>query len=176
MEIKIPFFDYSALFRSHEEQLIKIFSSVAEKGAFIMQDELDEFEDNLANYLNIKYVLGVGNATDALEMLLKASGIGLNDEIIFCSHTMVATASAIKSTGARPVAVEAGDDHLIDPESIRAAITENTASNTTPGITTTISAKDSIKAAPNTPSAIHSGLSFNHNITSLHSHTLYSLF
>ncbi|MBL10423.1 MAG: cell wall biogenesis protein [Acidiferrobacteraceae bacterium] len=126
MEIKIPFFDYSALFRSHEEQLIKIFSSVAEKGAFIMQDELDEFEDNLANYLNIKYVLGVGNATDALEMLLKASGIGLNDEIIFCSHTMVATASAIKSTGARPVAVEAGDDHLIDPESIRAAITENT--------------------------------------------------
>ena len=106
MEIKIPFFDYSALFRSHEEQLIKIFSSVAEKGAFIMQDELDEFEDNLANYLNIKYVLGVGNATDALEMLLKASGIGLNDEIIFCSHTMVATASAIKSTGARPVAVE----------------------------------------------------------------------
>ena len=66
-----------------------------------MQDELDVFEDNLANYLNIKYVLGVGNATDALEMLLKASGIGLNDEIIFCSHTMVATASAINSTFSR---------------------------------------------------------------------------
>ena len=126
MDKRIPFFDYSALFSGHEEQLKKIFSNVAEKGAFIMQDELEIFEDNLANYLNIKYVLGVGNATDALEMLLKASDVGLNDEIIFCSHTMVATASAIKSTGAKPVPVEAGDDHLIDPESIREAITENT--------------------------------------------------
>ena len=59
MDKRVPFFDYSALFSGHEEQLRKIFSSVSEKGAFIMQDELEIFEDNLSNYLNIKYVLGV---------------------------------------------------------------------------------------------------------------------
>ena len=124
--MKIPFFNYSELFKSHEKELIKIFSSVAKKGAFIMQDELLTFENNLAEYLDCKYVLGVANATDALEMILKADGITENDEIIFCSHTMIATASAIKFSGAKPIPVEAGDDHLIDIESIKAAITERT--------------------------------------------------
>ena len=40
--------------------------------------------------------MGVANATDGLEMLLSAGGIGPGDEVIFCSHTMVATK---KTTG-----------------------------------------------------------------------------
>jgi dTDP-4-amino-4,6-dideoxygalactose transaminase len=52
-----------------------------------------------------------------------AGGVGPDDEMIFCSHTMVATASAIHFAGAIPVPVEAGPDHLIDPEAIEAAIT-----------------------------------------------------
>jgi dTDP-4-amino-4,6-dideoxygalactose transaminase len=59
-------------------------------------------------------------------MILKADDIGPGDEILFCSHTMVATASAIKFTGAKPVPVEAGFDHLMDPKSIEHLITENT--------------------------------------------------
>ena len=47
-------------------------------------------------------------------------------KLYFCSHTMIATASAIKFTGATPVPVEAGPDHLIDPQSIRSAITSRT--------------------------------------------------
>jgi dTDP-4-amino-4,6-dideoxygalactose transaminase len=61
-----------------------------------------------------------------MQLLLKAGGIGSGDEVIFCSHTMVATASAIKFTGATPVPVEVGADHLIDVTSIEAAITPNT--------------------------------------------------
>ena len=123
---KIPFFDYSLLFKDHERELTKIFTEVANKGAFIMQDELEAFENQLASYLDIKHVIGVANATDALEMILKADDIGPGDEILFCSHTMVATASAIKFTGASPIPVEAGSDHLMDPRSIEHLITENT--------------------------------------------------
>jgi len=126
MSKTIPFFDYRSLFQENEEQLLQVFSDVSKRGAFIMQDDLSLFEDRLCNYTGSKYAIGVANATNALELLLKAGGIGQGDEVIFCSHTMVATASAIKFTGATPVPVEAGSDHIIDADSIKGAITENT--------------------------------------------------
>ena len=52
-----------------------------------------------------------------------AAGISPGEEVIFCSHTFVATAGAIHFTGAIPIPVECGDDHLIDPISVEAAIT-----------------------------------------------------
>ncbi len=122
----IPFFNYPDLFAQHSKELTDIFQSVSSRGAFIMQNDLIQFEDKLAKYTGIKYVLGVANATDAMQLLLKAGGIGVGDEVIFCSHTMVATASAIKFTGAIPVPIEAGADHLMDTALIEAAITPKT--------------------------------------------------
>lgn len=123
---KISFFDYTDLFKKNENELVEIFRKVSKKGAFIMQEELSIFEKNLENYTGIKHAVGVANATDALQLLLKAGGLTDGDEVIFCAHTMIATASAIKFTGATPVPVESGRDHLIDVDSIRNAITEKT--------------------------------------------------
>ena len=122
----IPFFNYQALFKDNEKIFIDIFSDVGRRGAYIMQNDLSDFELNIAKYTGAKYVLGVANATDAIQLLLKAGGVGSGDEVIFCSHTMVATASAIAFTGATPVPVESGADHLIDTKSIRKAITSRT--------------------------------------------------
>jgi len=122
----IPFFNYPDLFAQHSKELTKVFQAVSSRGAFIMQDDLSKFEDKLAKYTGIKYALGVANATDAMQLLLKAGGIGEGDEVIFCTHTMVATASAIKFTGATPVPVEAGPDHLMNAASVEAAITSKT--------------------------------------------------
>ena len=83
-------------------------------------------DDPLQNYSNCKYPVGVGNATDALEMLVTASGIGAVYEVIISTHTMIATASAISANGAVPVPVECGSDHLIDPESIIKEINSRT--------------------------------------------------
>ncbi len=124
--MKIPFFNYQALFNEHKEPLTNIFSEVSSKGAFIMQSELDEFEKSLAEYTKSNYAIGVANATDALQMLMMADGIREGDEVIFCSHTMVATASAIHFTGAKPIPVDTANDHLIDIDSIEKAINENT--------------------------------------------------
>ena len=91
-----------------------------------MQKDLTEFESNLADYTGAKYAVGVANATDGLQMALMSGGIGPGDEVIFCSHTMVATASAIHFAGAKPIPIEAGPDHLIDSEAIEGAITPRT--------------------------------------------------
>jgi dTDP-4-amino-4,6-dideoxygalactose transaminase len=122
----VPFFDYRHLFLSEEQELTTIFRDVGRRGAFILQEDLTRFERNLAAYLGVKYALGVGNATDGLLLALRAAGIGPGDEVIFCSHTMVATAAAIHFAGATPVPVECSEDHLIDPEAVERAVTPRT--------------------------------------------------
>ena len=122
----VPFFDYPHLFLSEAEQLTAIFHDVGRRGAFILQDDLARFERNLAAYLGMKYAVGVGNATDGMVIALRAAGVCAGDEVIFCSHTMVATAAAIHFAGATPVPVECGPDHLIDPEAVAGAVTART--------------------------------------------------
>lgn len=122
----IPFFNYPALFGDQEEKFVEIFRTVGRRGAFIMQDDLRNFEAEVAAYSGAAHGIGVANATDGLELLLAAGGIGPGDEVIFCSHTMVATAGAIHSVGATPVPAEVGSDHLIDADKIEGLITERT--------------------------------------------------
>jgi len=122
----IPFFDYPALFLEEEAGLMALFRDVGRRGAFIQQLDLARFEAHLAVYLNARHVLGVANATDGLLIALRAAGIGAGDEVIFSSHTMVATAAAIHFAGATPVPVDCGPDHLIDPAAVEAAITART--------------------------------------------------
>jgi dTDP-4-amino-4,6-dideoxygalactose transaminase len=105
---------------------MKIFVDVGRRGAFILQRELKEFERRLAGFLSARHAVGVANATDGLIIGLRAAGVQPGDEVIFCSHTMVATAAAIHFAGGVPVPVECGPDHLIDPAAVEAAITPRT--------------------------------------------------
>ena len=122
----IPFFDYSSVFTGDEDELVRIFRDVGRRGAFILQEDVFRFEKNLASFLGAGFAVGVGNATDGLLIALRAAGIGPGDEVIFSSHTMVATAAAIHFSGATGVPVECGADHLIDPSAVAEAVTERT--------------------------------------------------
>jgi dTDP-4-amino-4,6-dideoxygalactose transaminase len=122
----VPFFNYPHVFTENENDILKLIVDVGRRGAFIMQKDLSDFEKDLASYTGARFAVGVANATDGLQMGLMAAGISRGDEVIFCSHTMVATASAIYYAGATPVPVEAGFDHLIDVASIEKAITPRT--------------------------------------------------
>lgn len=124
--MKVPFFNYPDVYKKHRSALINIINNVGNRGAFIMQNDLKNFEKKISKYSNCNYAIGVGNATDALEMLLFASNVQKDDEVIICTHTMIATASAISANGAKPIPVECGNDHLIDPESVENAITSKT--------------------------------------------------
>src|SRR5689334_3715559 len=122
----IPFFPYPQVFLQDEEELVGIFRDVGRRGAFIEQKDLRRFEENLAAYLQAWRVIGVANATDGLQIALRAAGVEPRTEVIFSSHTMVATAAAIHFAGAIPVPVECGADHLMDPQAAAAAITPRT--------------------------------------------------
>ncbi len=122
----VPYFSYPQAFAMHEEEYVRIFRDVMRRGAFIMQRDLEEFEASIAAYLGVGHGIGVGNATDALEILMAAKGIGPGDEVIFPSHTMVASPGSVVAVGGTPVPVDCGADHLMDPEAIEPAITSRT--------------------------------------------------
>lgn len=123
---KVPFFDYPRLFLDEKKELMEIFEEVGSRGAFIMQSDNKEFESNLAKYVSSEFAVGVGNATDGLELAWLAVGLQKGDEVILSSHTMLATASAVVTAGGTPVPVDIGYDRLIDPVAIEAAITPRT--------------------------------------------------
>src|SRR5258705_3557245 len=122
----IPFFNYKEAFASREGEYVEILRDVLRRGAFIQQQDLADFERHLAEYLGVRHAIGVGNATDGLVFAWRAAGLRPGDEVIFPSHTMVASPASVVHAGGVPVAVDCGSDHLIDPDTIEAAITPRT--------------------------------------------------
>lgn len=124
--MSIPFFRYPHLFAQQRDEILGAMTAVMDRGAFILQSDLVEFETAIANFTGARHALGVANGTDALIIALRAAGIGQGDEVIVPSHTYVASAASIHFAGATPVLVECGPDHMIDPESAAAAVTTRT--------------------------------------------------
>lgn len=122
----VPFFNYPFLFKSREDDFVRIFKEVGYRGAYILQKDLKEFEESLAKFAGTKYAIGLANGTDAIWLALMAAGIGKGDEVIFASHTYIATAASIHFVGATPVPADCKSDHMIDPESIKKLITPKT--------------------------------------------------
>src|SRR4051812_15769521 len=126
VRMQIPFFRYPHLFSQQRDELLQAMTAVMERGAFILQSDLTEFELSLKEFLGVHDAIGVANGTDGLIIALRAAGVKAGDEVIVPSHTYVASAAAIHFAGATPVLVECGDDHLIDPKSVESAITSRT--------------------------------------------------
>ena len=95
---------------------------ISSQGKFI-----PEFEEKFARYCGVKYGVATSNGTAALHLALVALGIGENDEVIVPTLTFIATANAVKYTGAKPHFVDSHPDYwCIDPEKIEEAITPRT--------------------------------------------------
>jgi len=124
--MQIPFFRYPHLFQQQRDEILEAVTQVMERGAYILQSDLREFEAGLQRFLGVKFAYGVANGTDGLTIALRAVGVGGGDEVIVPSHTYVASAASIHFAGATPVLVECGEDHLIDPTAVEAAISPRT--------------------------------------------------
>jgi len=123
---KVPFFDYPQLYNRNREEFIKIFDEISSRGAYILQKEVVDFENSIAEFCNVKHAIGVANATDALEIAFYLSGINSGDEVIMPSHTMTASPSAVVANRGKPVLVDCGNDGLINPDLIEEKITNKT--------------------------------------------------
>ena len=90
-------------------------------------DYVQKFEDSFKNYIGAKYSSTVVNGTCALHLALLALDIGPGDEVLLPSLTYIATANAIKYTGAKPIFIDSEKDTWqIDPEKISEKITNKT--------------------------------------------------
>lgn len=122
----IPFFDYPRLYRDDAALTRPAMDDVFDRGAFILQRDVEQFESRLAGFVGAEHVISVANGTDALLLALRAVGVGPGDEVIVPSHTYVASVAAIHFMGATPVLVECGRDHLIEPDDVERALTPRT--------------------------------------------------
>lgn len=124
---RVPFMDLSQLHETIREPLDAAYHRVVDSGWFSMGLELEAFENEFADYCEVKYCIGVGNGLEALHLLLRAYGIGPGDEVIVPSNTFIATWLAVSQSGATPVPVEPNEDtHNINTALISAAITDRT--------------------------------------------------
>jgi dTDP-4-amino-4,6-dideoxygalactose transaminase len=123
MDWRVPLADVN--FGSEEEQAVQ---QVIRSGWLSMGAVTQSFEHEFAAFIGAKHTLAVTNATAALHLACLAAGIGPGDEVIVPSLTFVATANAVRYTGATPVFadIESLDWLNISPASIETRLTEHT--------------------------------------------------
>lgn len=123
----IPFNDLKPLHALLADELNAAALRALNSGWYILGPELAAFEAEFAAYHGVAHAVGVANGTDAIELALRAGGVGPGDEVITVSHTAVPTVCAVERAGATPVLVEINPDtYTMDPDAARAAITPRT--------------------------------------------------
>jgi dTDP-3-amino-3,4,6-trideoxy-alpha-D-glucose transaminase len=125
--IQVPFVDLRAQHDTLAPEIERAVRQVFERGDFILGAAVERFEAEFAAYIGTKHAIGVASGLDAIELALRAAGIGPGDEVITSANTFIATVLAILAVGARPVLVDADPDrYTIDPAGLSAAITSRT--------------------------------------------------
>lgn len=124
--MRVPFFNYPHIYNQYQEEIVPAMEHVLKRGAFVLQQEIDDFENATKAYVGARHCVSVANGTDSLYLALLAAGIQLGDEVVMASHTYIATAAAVHFAGGKPVLVECQADRMIDPDSVEAAITPRT--------------------------------------------------
>lgn len=125
--MNIAFVDLQRQYRSIRQEIHEAINRVVERQVFILGEEGEAFEKEFAEYLGAKYVVGVGNGTDALTFGLRALGVEAGDEVITTTHSFIATALAVAELGAKPIFVDCDPNtYQIDATQIEAKITEKT--------------------------------------------------
>jgi dTDP-4-amino-4,6-dideoxygalactose transaminase len=123
----IPFVDLKAQYDSIKDEINEAIQNVLNNTSFIMGEELKKFEEEFAQFCDVKYAIGVANGSDALILALRACGIGEGDEVITVPHTFIATTEAISNVGGKVVFVDIDPKtYTIDVSKIEEKITEKT--------------------------------------------------
>ena len=128
-EYKVNFINasYRRFYETHKDEILAAITSCLERGDFIMREDLDKFEKNLADYTGAKYAVGVNSGTDALMLSHEVLGIGQGDEVISVSHTFIAPFQETVHVGAKPILLDVKEeDCVMDVSQIESAITERT--------------------------------------------------
>jgi len=123
----VPFIRLDSAFPELFAELMETVERIAAESAFTLGPGLESFEAAFAEFCETEHAAGVGSGTAALEIALRALGIGPGDEVIVPTYSFIATAEAVSTVGATPVIVDVDPETaLITAEIAEAAMTERT--------------------------------------------------
>lgn len=124
---QVSFVDLAAQYTAIAEEINAATAKVLRGTDFILGREVSLFEAEFAAYCENQFAVGVDSGTSALELALRAFGIGPGDEVITAANTFIATAFAISYTAATPVLVDADPQtYTIDVTRLERAISHRT--------------------------------------------------
>lgn len=106
LDRNISMVDLKSQYTRLKSDIDNAIAEVINQTNFIKGSALKNFEQELAQYLNVKHVIGVGNGTDALQIALMSLDLSPGDEVIVPAFTYVATAEVIGLLGLKPVMVD----------------------------------------------------------------------
>ena len=89
--MKVPYFNYPHVFTAQENEFLRILKDVGSRGAFIMQEDLQNFEQRIADYCGSKYAVAVNSATSALHLACLALNLKKDDILWASPVTFVAS-------------------------------------------------------------------------------------
>ncbi len=125
--MQIPLVDLTAQYRRLKPELDAAIQRVLDRAQFILGPEVAALEREVAAYCGTSQAVAVASGTDALELTLRACGIGPGDEVITTALSFFATAQTIASVGATPVFVDIDPvTYTLDPAKVDAAISSRT--------------------------------------------------
>jgi dTDP-4-amino-4,6-dideoxygalactose transaminase len=128
LRLEVPLVDLVTQYHTLRRDVEAAVSRVLGKADFILGSDVKLFENRFAEFCGATHAVGVDSGVSALELILRAYGIGDGDEVITAANTFIASALAISSTGAKPVLVDVDpESYNIDPAAMERAITARTA-------------------------------------------------
>jgi len=98
--------DPKASYLASQVEIDAAIQRVLQSGHYILGPEVEAFEREYSAWLGVAGTVGVANGTDAIELALKAAGIGAGDKVVTVANTLSATITAIAATGAKVIYVE----------------------------------------------------------------------
>jgi dTDP-3-amino-3,4,6-trideoxy-alpha-D-glucose transaminase len=125
--VTVEFLDLAAAQEDVRTELEEAFHRVLAGGRYILDAEVGAFEEEFAAYCGVRHCVGVGNGFDALQLMLRAGGIGPGDEVIVPGYTAAATWLAVSAVGATPVGVDVEPrGYNLDPACLDDAVSPRT--------------------------------------------------
>jgi dTDP-4-amino-4,6-dideoxygalactose transaminase len=101
--VRVPLVDLAAQEASVADEVLAAIGQVAREARFVLGARVEAFEQWLAAACEVTHAVGVGSGSDALELALRALGVGPGDAVVTPALSFVAAAEAIAAVGARPL-------------------------------------------------------------------------
>ncbi len=123
----IKYLDLAYQNKKIKAQAFREIKRVVKNNEFILGDSLSYFEEEFAKYMEVNFVRGISNGTDALEIALRSLQLPPNAEVIVPTNSFIASAIAVKKAGLKLVLCDVDfNSSLISAKEIQTKITKNT--------------------------------------------------